>query len=211
MENKILSALNKRYATQAFDPTKKLTEKQVKTLIESVRLTPTSYGLQLMKVVVVENKQKRADLLNASYGQKQVLDASHLFIICREDKIDESHIDAYVQNLSSTRQIPVEELVKYRDMMMRSILSMPIEQQNVWMDKQVYIALGNLLNVCAMMDLDACPMEGFSANQYSEILGLEKENLTPVVTVPIGYREENDKRALDKKVRRSTNDFLVTI
>jgi nitroreductase/dihydropteridine reductase len=161
MENKILSALNKRYATQAFDPTKKLTEKQVKTLIESVRLTPTSYGLQLMKVVVVENKQKRADLLNASYGQKQVLDASHLFIICREDKIDESHIDAYVQNLSSTRQIPVEELVKYRDMMMRSILSMPIEQQNVWMDKQVYIALGNLLNVCAMMDLDACPMEGF--------------------------------------------------
>ncbi|WP_027420031.1 NAD(P)H-dependent oxidoreductase [Crocinitomix catalasitica] len=211
MENKIISSLRQRYATQSFDSTKILTEQQVASIIEAVRLTPTSYGLQLMKVVVVENKEKRKALVGASYGQKQVDEASHLFIICREVKISEALINAYVQNISKTRQIELDQLIGYRDMMVRSILTMPIEQQNHWMEKQVYIALGNLLNVTALLDLDACPMEGFSVDQYIEILDLKSLNLVPIIAVPIGHRHQDDSRSKDKKVRRSISDFMIQI
>ncbi|NOQ75905.1 MAG: NAD(P)H-dependent oxidoreductase [Crocinitomix sp.] len=209
MEKQILNALNARYATKRFDPEKKLSESQLSTVLDAARLTPTSYGLQLMKVVVVEAAEKRKALLPYSFAQKQVVDASHLLVLCREKIAEPAHIEAYITNISTTREIPEENLEGFKKMMLGSIADMSEEAIEIWMDKQVYITLGNLLNICAFMQIDSCPMEGFQVEAYNKELGLDDLNLSAVLVLPIGYRSENDANAKHKKVRRSNEDFVV--
>lgn len=209
MDKELIDALNQRYATKIFDPEKKISEKDLSTLIEALRLTPTSYGLQLMKTIVVDNSEKRAALLSHSYNQKQVVDSSHLIILCREKEVNEKHISNYINNIATTREVKHEHLEGFESMMKSSILSMPTIKQNNWMDNQVYIALGNLLNACALLKIDSCPMEGFVSEKYDEILGLDVLNLSSVLAIPVGYRSDLDKNATTKKVRRSKEDFLI--
>ena len=211
MDEQILAALNKRYATKKFDQRKKIPSQHVDTILEAVRLTPTSYGLQLMKIVVVENESTRAKLVPHSYGQEQVIEASHLLILCREKEVDQSHISAYISNIASTRNTSEITLDGFKNMMTNSILGMSEESRKIWMNKQVYIALGNLLTICALLEIDACPMEGFDSDEYDRILELPEKNLNAVLAIPIGYRSEDDSNAGHKKVRRSTSDFIIKI
>lgn len=211
MNEQLLKALNTRYATQKFDASKKLDASQLATILEAVRLTPTSYGLQLMKIVVVEDPVLREKLFAHSFGQKQVLEASHLLILCCEKEVDESHISNYISTISATRNIPVENLHGFQEMMKKSILPMNEDTRNIWMEKQVYIALGNLLTACAILNVDACPMEGFSRKDYNEILQLHDKNLSSIVIIPIGFRANDDANASKKKVRRAPHDFIVRI
>ena len=203
--------MHNRYACKRFDPDKKLSEEQVDTLIESIRLTATSYGLQLMKLVVVESEELRTQLRAASYNQSQVTDASHFLVLCRERDLDESHFEAYVNNISGTREIPREKLDLAKQNMMNSILSQSANDQEIWMSKQVYIALGNLLSACAIMEIDACPMEGFVPEEYDKILKLKDQNLASVLACPVGYRSVEDRNAALKKVRRSKENFLISV
>jgi nitroreductase len=211
MNEILLSALNTRYATKKFDATKKVPSETIEALIEAIRLTPTSYGLQLMKVVLVENKALREELVPHAFGQQQIADASHLIILCRELDAQADHIDAYIENIADTRSIHVDHLSGFRNMMYNTVLKMTPAQQEDWMKQQVYIALGNLLTSCAILEIDACPMEGFLPSEFDRILGLEEMNLSSVLVIPIGYRAEDDKNASLKKVRRPLPEFLVTI
>jgi nitroreductase len=211
MENKVIDALNFRYATKKFNPDRLLTDDQVETLIEAVRLTPTSYGLQLMKLVVVENKDLRDQLLPHAFAQNQVVDASHLFILCREKEIFDQHIHAYVENMATQRAVEIDTLEGFRSMMLRSVAAMSQEKREVWMNNQVYIALGNLLSACAMLGIDATPMEGFKPKEFDAVLGLNELNLSSVLCVPVGYRADDDANAFRKKIRRSKESFLVKI
>jgi nitroreductase / dihydropteridine reductase len=210
-EKLLIEALLNRYACKKFDRSKKLSTEQVETLVESVRLTATSYGLQLMKVVIVEEENVREQLMKSSYDQPQVCDASHLFVLCREGTLDEEHFEDYVANISGTREIPREKLDQAKSNMMSSILSKSYQDQKYWMEKQVYIALGNLLASCAILGIDACPMEGFVPSEYDDILDLSSKNLSSVLVCPVGYRSTEDANATLKKVRRSTDNFVVKV
>lgn len=209
MENKVTEALNFRYATKKFNPDLLLTDDQVETLIEAVRLTPTSYGLQLMKLVVVENKELRRQLLPHAFAQNQVVDASHLFILCREKEIFDQHVFDYVENMATQRGVERDTLEGFSSMMLRSIAAMSQEKREVWMNNQVYIALGNLLNACALLKIDATPMEGFKPKEFDQVLGLDELNLSSVLCVPIGYRADDDANAFRKKIRRPKENFLI--
>ena len=211
IEKKWIEALQSRYACKRFDPNQKLSPEQIDLLVESVRLTATSYGLQLMKLVLVENEELKEQLVAYSFGQEQVKDASHLFVLCREKNLTPNHFEAHIQDISNTREIPVEELEQRKNYLSDSILSKNNIDQQVWMEKQIYIALGNLLSACAIMGIDSCPMEGFIPKEYDRILDLESHNLTSVLAIPVGYRSAEDTYALQKKVRRSTDNFLVKI
>lgn len=211
MEEKLLSALNFRYAVKKFDAEKKLSSLQIETLLESARLTATSYGLQLMKIVVVENVELRKQLVNCSFDQQQVKDASHLLILCRERDLELKHFENYVNQVAETRSQDPESLEGFKNMMVNSILTKSEEEQEIWLEKQVYINLGNLLTACAILGIDSCPMEGFIPEEYDRILGLEEKNLASVLALPIGYRAADDKNAKLKKVRRLKDDFLITI
>jgi nitroreductase len=207
----LISSLNKRYACKKFNPNKVLSQLQVDEIIEAGRLTATSYGAQLMKFVLVEHKELREKLVNCSFGQRQVADASHLLVICRERDIDLSHFEDYISRVAEVRGTEIEKLDGFKNMMANSILTKSEEDQEIWMNKQCYIALGNLLTACAIMGIDSCPMEGFLPEEYDEILDLEKQNLASVLVLPIGFRADDCPNASNKKVRRKTEDFLVKI
>lgn len=211
MHSDLINSLNKRYAVKKFDPNRKLTDDQLRDVLESARLTATSYGLQLMKVVIVESDELKEKLVNCSFGQRQVVDASHLLVLCRERDLDLDHIDGYISNISETRAIQKESLSGFKNAMMNSILTKKKEDQELWMEKQVYIALGNLLTSCAVLGIGSCPMEGFIPEEYDEILGLEGMNLASVLVLPVGYPSPDDPNAKNKKVRRSDDQFIVRV
>jgi nitroreductase len=207
----LIKALNNRYATKKFDATKKLSQDIVEQLIEAARLTPTSYGLQLMKLVVVENPKLREELVSASYGQNQVKDSSHLFVLCREENVTKDHIESYMSNIAGTRSVEIEKLNPFKNAIDQAVLPKTDEEKSDWMGRQVYIALGNLLTSCAILGVDSCPMEGFVPDEYDRILDLKSKGLKSVLVVPVGYRASDDFNAQNKKVRRDSADFLVRI
>jgi nitroreductase / dihydropteridine reductase len=207
----LIKALNNRYATKKFDATKKLSQDIVEQLIEAARLTPTSYGLQLMKLVVVENPKLREELVSASYGQNQVKDSSHLFVLCREENVTKDHIESYMSNIAGTRSVEIEKLNPFKNAIEQAVLPKTDEEKSDWMGRQVYIALGNLLTSCAILGVDSCPMEGFVPDEYDRILDLKSKGLKSVLVVPVGYRASDDFNAQNKIVRRDSADFLVRI
>lgn len=210
--NSTLQKLNWRYATKKFDPTKKLSEQQAEELTEAVRLTPTSYGLQPMRLINLQDKSLRNELLPAAFQQQQVIDASHLFVLCRLEEITTDFIEKYVVNISKTRNEPLDDmnLSAYKKTMM-NILDWDTTEQVQWMKNQVYIALGNLLTVCAFEEIDACPMEGFDPLKVDEVLGLKSKGLKSVLLCPVGYRDTTDVFASKKKVRKSRESFVINM
>jgi len=200
-----------RYATKKFDASKKVSAEDLATLKEAIRLSASSFGLQLYKVIVVENPEVRAQLLGASWGQSQIVDASHLIVFANQTTVTDADVDGYINNIAATRNVPTEALSGYGDYMKGAIGNMPEEVKPIWTSKQTYIALSNLLNAAAELKIDVTPMEGFVPAQYNEILGLDKLNLNASLVAAVGYRHEEDATQHGAKVRKSNEDLFITI
>ncbi len=205
----ILDALRWRYATKTFDASKKISMEAFEELLEALRLSASSYGLQPWKFVVVENPELRAKVREIAWNQGQVTDASHLIVLCRPETVTAADVDHFVQVTASTRGIDAASLDGYKQMMLGTVNGMDEEKKAVWMAKQVYLALGNLLTVCAVQGIDACPMEGFDPAKCDEILGLPALGLRSVVLCPVGYRADDDKYASLAKVRYPKEEVIV--
>jgi len=200
-----------RYATKKFDTNKKVSTADLETLKEAIRLSASSFGLQLYKVIIVENPEIRTKLQGASWGQTQITEASHLIVFANQTKFDDSDIEAYLNTATKTRNLPEGALSGYGDYMKGALANMPEEVRPNWTAKQTYIALSNLLNAAAELKIDVTPMEGFVPAQYNEILGLEKLNLNPALVAAVGYRHEEDATQHYAKVRKSNEDLFLTI
>jgi len=205
---KIIENLEWRYATKAFDDTKKIEEKDLEILTESIRLSPSSYGLQLFKVLVITDQETKEKLKPASWNQQQITQCSHLFVLCNYTKVEDKDIDTYLKLKADKSGIDVADLSGYGDFMKGKIGSLDQVTQSTWTAKQTYIALGNLLTAAAELKIDACPMEGFDANVYNEILDLDKQNLNAAVVVATGYRSNEDATQNAPKVRKSKSDLF---
>ncbi len=205
----IINALNWRYATKAYDTNKKLSEEQVKTLIESVRLTPSSYGLPVYKVIHVKDMEVRAQLKAVAWGQPQITDASELFVFAVKTDLSDTNVDEFINLTATTRGMPVESLAEYAGMIKGTVNSLSPEHKEAWASRQAYIGLGVLLATAALEEIDATPMEGFTTAKFDEILGLNKLNLKSVVVCTAGYRSESDTYANLAKVRVSKGDLVV--
>lgn len=204
--------LHWRYATKQFDPQRKISADDWAALEESLILTPSSFGLQPWKFVVVHNPALREKLVAVSWGQRQVVDASHLVVFAVKRNLSENDVVAYVNRISEVRGIPAASLAGFKDMMIGSLFkARDAAARIVWATDQVYIALGNFLTSAAMLGIDACPMEGIEPPKYDEILGLDALGLTAVVVATAGYRTATDKYAALKKVRFPKNDLVVNI
>lgn len=206
----IIESLNWRYATKKFD-TKKLDQSQIDRVLESLRLSASSFGLQPMHIVMVENPKVREELVAQSWGQRQVVEASHLLVLCRQNDMTDSDVDNYIDLIVEARQAPKESLAQYTEIMKASVVKFPKEQKAGWMTNQVYLGLGNLLTACAVEGIDACPMEGFDKAAYDRILNLEEKGLSSVVVCPVGYRSAEDKYAEAPKVRKPMSEVLHKI
>jgi nitroreductase len=198
----LIDQLNWRYATKQFDPTKQITAQDWAALEEALVLTPSSIGLQPWAFLVIDDPAVRAKLLLASYGQPQVVDASHLVVFATKTNYSEMDVDAHIRQAAKVRGVGVETLDGLRTMAMRSIVQgMDETARRNWATNQTYIALGNLVTSAALLGIDAAPMEGFERHRYDDILGLKVRGLTASVIAAVGYRRESDKYAAAPKVR----------
>lgn len=202
---------NWRYATKKFDASKIINTEDLNTLKEAIRLSSSSYGLQPYKVIIVENPELRAKIQPAAWGQSQIVEASHLIIFANETKIEEQSIDSFVENISATRNIPLDSLSGYSDFMKSKIVTLDNDSKNIWTSKQTYLAMGNLLNAAAELKIDVTPMEGFVPELVNEILELEKLGLNASLIATLGYRHDEDATQYYKKVRKSNEDLFITL
>lgn len=167
-------ALDWRYATKRFDPSRKISAQDWDTLKQSLLKSPSSYGLQPWKFLVVETPALREKLRPASWGQSQITDASHLVVLLARDSVKEADVDNYLRRIIQVRGVTLESLQGYRDMMVNNLVKgLPPERALAWTQKQAYIAMGFLLETAALLHIDATPMEGFDPNAYDKLLDLE--------------------------------------
>ncbi len=205
----LLKALNWRYATKVFDPGRKIPAEVWQTLERALVLSPSSYGLQPYRFLVIDNPAKRAELLPHSWNQKQVLDCSHYVVFTARTKMTEADVDKLIARTTDVRKIPAASLNFYRDMMLGDLVKGPRSQiAHDWATRQAYIALGNLMTCAAVLGVDACPMEGFVPAEYDRVLGLQNSGYASVVCCALGYRAANDKYAGLPKVRFEIKDLV---
>lgn len=202
---------NWRYATKKFNSEKKISETDFEILKDAIQLSSSSYGLQPYKVLIIENEEIRKQLQPASWGQSQIVDASHLLVFANITNVDANYINNYAENVATTRNIPLESIKAYADFMIGNITNLTPEQQAIWTAKQTYLALGNLLNAAAELKIDVTPMEGFVPEQYNEILGLKEKGLHATLVATVGYRHEEDDTQHYAKVRKPKSELFETI
>ena len=200
-----------RYATKKFDASKKIDANNLELLKEAIQLSTSSYGLQPYKVLIIENPTIREELKAASWNQSQITEASHLIVFANYTNLDEKVIDKYIKRVSKTRNIPEDNLKNYGDFMKSKILGLTPHEQNTWTSKQTYLALGNLLNAAAELQIDVTPMEGFEPEKYNEILNLKSQNLNASLAATIGYRHEEDSTQYAQKVRKSKEELFINL
>ena len=201
--------LHWRYATQKFDPSKKIPEAKFLELMESLRLAPSSYGLQPWKFVVVRDPLLREKLCKYAWRQPQVTEASHLIILCALRSIDTGYIKKLTARTAESWGVPPGSLSQHEQGMINSLAAMSAKELSEWMKRQVYLALGMLLTECAYQKIDSCPMEGFDTKKFDETLELEKLGLESVVLCPVGYRSKSDQYATRKKIRFTKSEVVL--
>ena len=205
----LIDALHWRYATKIFDAHKKISPELWTALEQTLVLTPTSYGLQPYKFLIVQDGAKRDALLPNSWGQKQVVDCSHFVVFLGRTEMQEADVKKLIQRTSAVRGVPEEKLLKYQELILGDVVNGPRGKiAHEWAARQVYIALGNLMTAAAILGVDTCPMEGISPADYDKILGLEGTGFETVVACAAGYRADDDKYAALPKVRFESNDVM---
>ncbi|UNY97842.1 NAD(P)H-dependent oxidoreductase [Zhouia spongiae] len=207
----ILDKLKWRYAVKKFDSERKLSDEKLNILKEAFNLTATSYGLQPVKLLIIENKQLKEELVTHSWNQRQVADASHLLVFCIHRNVDALYIKTYFERVKHVRNTPDEILDPFRNYLIDDFGSKDQQEVDDWAIKQAYLVLGNLLTVCAAEQIDSCPMEGFVSEKYDELLDLPKKNLKSVLVMPVGYRAADDMFADFKKVRKELSEAIEEI
>jgi nitroreductase len=206
----ILEKLQWRYAVKKFDPSKKISEADWFVLEESLRLAPSSYGLQPWKFIVVQDPKIRAALTPVSWNQTQVEDCSHYVVLATLTKIEVAYVEKFVAKIAQVRELDVASLENYKNLMVSDLVNGPRSAiVQWWSQRQSYIAMGMLMETAALLDIDACPLEGIEPAAYDRILQLEGSGYAAVAAVALGYRSLEDKYQLLKKVRFDCDDVIV--
>lgn len=207
----LIQALKWRYATKRFNSDRIISKEKIEKLERTFNLTATSYGLQPLRLVVVQNKAIQEELKQASFNQQQLSTSSHVLVIAIEKQVGKEFIEDYFSNVMHTRETPQEILNPYTESLIKRFEKAAPSEIHAWAVNQAYLVLGALLTACAVEEIDSCPMEGFLPERYDEILGLDKQNLKSILVLPVGYRAEDDKFASFKKVRRPLEEMVVKI
>ncbi len=198
--SQVIEQLKWRYATKQFDSSKKIDAATWSAIEDSLVLTPSSFGMQPWKFFVVTDDGVRQQLLEHSWKQAQVVDASHVVVLAMKKGIDDAEVDRFMASTAEIRGVEPKDLEGFSKVI-KGFMANPNLDKAEWAAKQVYIALGQLMAAAAMMGVDACPMEGFAPPKYDEILGLDKLGYASVLVCPMGYRHGDDKHATLAKVR----------
>jgi nitroreductase len=202
----IIDALTWRRAINSFDTTKKVSDENIKTILESANLAPSSYGIEAWKFFVVTNHDIRAQLRKAGYDQPKITDASHLIVVTRRTDTDVLSTEL-IARLSVAQNKTVEDLAGFKQMVDGAIANKESSSaRDAWLASQTYIALGMIMETASLLGVDNAAMEGFDPSSVNKILGLTEKNLSVVTMLALGYR--NSEEPLTPKVRRDYTDVV---
>ena len=207
----VLDRLNWRYAVKAYDKSRKVSEEDLKILEDAMLLSPSSFGIQPYKVLVISDPDIREKLSPAAYNQPAVTDASHLLVFAYKKTLTDKDVDGFINRIAEVRN-QTRESLSGLETAVQGAVTRAVDSGSVgtWNSRQAYIALGFLLETAALLDIDATPMEGFDSRQFDEILGLT--DYSSVAIAAIGYRDaENDWLAPLPKVRKPKSEFIERI
>ncbi len=211
LTNSLIEALVWRYATKKFDSQKKISESDWQILEEALRLTPSSFGLQPYKFIVVTDQKTKDQLTSVCWNQAQVSQCSHFVVFARKSEVTLQTVADYMQLMATTRDVPLESLKYLHEMMKGFISGSTPEKLAEWAARQTYIALGNLMTAAALLNIDNCPMEGIVAPEVDRILNLPAQGCHSVVACALGYRAADDKYAEMKKVRFPSEELFIKV
>ncbi len=207
----LLQALNWRYAVKQFSE-QRLDERQIQLLLEATRLSPSAYGLQPYKLLLIEDKTLRAELLQHSYKQQKVVDSSHLVVFAAYRDIDNRFIEEHIARLAEDRVLEPTAQQGMQQHYQQVLVEQPDQhQRQQWARDQTYLALGNFLTSAAVLEIDACPMTGLIAEEYDRLLGLDSLGLTTVAIATLGSRHPQDSYATEPKVRLAMDELVMRI
>ncbi|GAC20488.1 NAD(P)H-dependent oxidoreductase [Paraglaciecola arctica] len=210
--SELLQDLQWRYATKKMDPTKAVSTENVDFILEAIRLSASSSGLQPYDVIVVTNPEIRAQIVPHAWNQQQISDGSHLLVFAAWDNYTAERINTMFDLVNEKRGFKNEGWENYRQMLLNTYPSRDPETNFQHAARQAYIGLGSALIAAAEMKVDSTPMEGFSPDKVDEILGLKERGLKSVVLLPLGYRaDEGDWLVNLEKVRRPTDSFITQV
>jgi nitroreductase len=205
--DQLVDSLKWRYAVKRFDPARSIDPQAWAKLEESLVLTPSSFGLQPWKFLVVQSAELKAKLPSISWNQPQPNDCSHMVVFASMKSVSVEYIDRFLETTARVRNVPVEGLAPYRQIVL-GFLKNIAGHELAWSSKQAYIALGQLMASAAVLGIDACPMEGIIASEYDQLLGLAGTNYTCVVCCAMGYRHAEDKYATLAKIRFPLDEVI---
>jgi nitroreductase len=209
LPNTLIDSLRWRYATQKFDPDKKISDENWAALEESLVLAPSSFGLQPWKFVIVQDPAVRELISAASFGQLQPVQCSHFVVFALRQNLDASHVDRHIARIVEVRGGSADAHARLRASLVRSAdKARQAGNLDDWMARQVYIALGQFMTAAALLAIDTCPMEGFEPARYDDILGLATQGYTALCACAAGYRAADDKDAATRKVRFKTEEVV---
>ncbi len=209
--NNILDALEWRYSVKKFDDKASLTEQQILEVKKVFNLSASSYGLQPYKMIVVQNPELKEKLVPASFGQQQISQSAAILVFAVRTDFGMDYIDQFFKDMSTKRQIPLENLEGYKNFMKGSFANKSEDEISSWATKQVYLTMGHMLASLAALQIDACPMEGLDPQAYDKILDLEAKQLKTIVAMPIGVRAPDDASATALKVRKDLSDIIIDL
>ena len=209
--SELLSALNFRYATKAFDPEKTLPDEIWEALLESLVLAPSSFGLQPWRFVVVEDSMLRDELRKVSWGQAQVTDADKLVVFTSRDDLTPEDTSRWLSRLAEVQGQDPAELEGLGKVVDGFANNMTVEQRHAWNVRQTYIALGQFMTSAAALGVDTCPLEGLDPASYDNILALTGSGYATCVACAVGYRTSDDHHAARPKARFPREDVIQII
>ena len=208
----LLAQLNWRYATKKFDPAKKIVPEVWSALEHALLLTPSSFGLQPWKFIVITDPVVKQQLVPVSWNQTQPADCSHHVVFAVRKAVAEKDVDRFIESIVAVRGVAKESLKGYQDIMTGFAGNAAKEGWlREWGVRQVYIALGNFMTSAAVLGVDTCPMEGIEPANYDKILGLAGTEFETVVACAAGYRATDDKYAQLAKVRFAASEVIQHI
>jgi nitroreductase len=204
----ITTALHWRSAIKTFNPSRTIPADKWQILEQAMVLAPSSYGLQPWKFFVVTSPSIKQQLPDAAWGQPQPRDCSHFVVFAARRTVDAAFVQTYIDRIADVRNLPPESLVGLRDAILSKTNRMGHDHLP-WTSRQCYIALGFLLQSAALLEIDACPMEGILPDRVDQLLGISQTPWTSVVACALGYRSPDDSSHTAPKVRFEHGDVVV--
>ena len=208
----LVEKLQWRYATKKMDATKTVPPEKLEQILEAIRLSASSSGLQPYEVLVISNKAIREKIRAIASGQSQITDCSYLLVFAAWDTYTAQRINDAFDMTEEIRNFKSETGTAYRQNLLKNYPARDPEVNFTHSAKQAYIGLGTALIAAAYEQVDSTPMEGFDPAALDDILNLKERGLRSVVIMPIGYRKADEDWLVNlKKVRRPKDQFVIRI